>query len=107
MQRNGHKLLLHLQKNLHRAALVEAWSLLLLLGVAVPLKRLAGVEMATMIAGPCHGIAFVVYAMVLLESWAAGLLPWRTSLLAFMAAPVPFGTLLVDRYLFPSREAIP
>ena len=48
-------------RRMRAVSLLEGTTLLLLLGVAVPLKHLAGMPVATSIMGPIHGIAFVLY----------------------------------------------
>lgn len=46
---------------LRGASLAEGATLLVLLLVAVPLKRMADLPLAVSIAGPLHGAAFLVY----------------------------------------------
>ena len=43
------------------AAVLEGVTLLVLLGIAVPLKHLAGVPNGVSWVGPVHGVAFMVY----------------------------------------------
>ena len=57
-------------------SLIEGSTLLLLLLVAVPLKHLAGIFVATRIMGPVHGLAFLAY------------MTWRACL-ALTARPGP------------------
>lgn len=59
-------------RRLRRAALVEASTLVVLLGVAVPLKHLAGVSAATAVVGPIHGLAFLAYCWTVLETVSGG-----------------------------------
>jgi uncharacterized protein YjeT (DUF2065 family) len=47
--------------HLRLASLFEGVTLLTLLAVAVPLKHVAGLLLAVSIAGPVHGLAFLVY----------------------------------------------
>lgn len=58
-------------RRLRQAALLEAWTLVLLLGVAVPLKHGAGWPVAVSVMGPVHGLAFVAYAWMALATVAA------------------------------------
>ena len=52
------------------ASWAEGATLLLLMLVAVPLKRLAGMPEAVSVMGPIHGAAFVAYVlMVLFYAW--------------------------------------
>jgi integral membrane protein len=76
---------------LRLASLAEGATLIALLLVAVPLKRLAGLPEAVSIMGPIHGAAFLVYlAMVLAYSWKGHLRPVAVPGL-LLAALVPFG----------------
>ena len=50
---------------------VEAVSFLLLLGVAMPLKYLAGQPLAVRIVGLIHGILFMIYLVAAAQARAA------------------------------------
>ena len=71
----GVKLELAQLRRLELASLVEASTLVLLLGVAVPLKHFAGHPEAVGLMGPVHGIAFCFYAWTLVQTVAGG--DWR------------------------------
>ncbi len=96
---------------LRLAAHAEGVSLLLLLGVGVPLKYLAGVPAATRVLGPLHGALFVLYLVLLAEVLAgtdAAGAPWgaRRGAAAVLAGLVPFGAFfLLDAALAPRRAA--
>ena len=62
-------------RRLELASLVEATTLILLVGVAVPLKHLAGHPVAVAVMGPVHGFAFVAYIWTVLQTVAEG--GWR------------------------------
>ncbi len=79
-------------------AFVEGLSLLILLGVAMPLKYLAGLPFATSVVGLLHGLAFLAYAVVALDAFATQEWPTRTLALAMLAAFLPAGT-----FVFVSR----
>lgn len=53
-------------RRLERISFVEATTLLLLVGVAVPLEHLGGFPNAVHLMGPVHGLAFVAYAWTVL-----------------------------------------
>ena len=57
------------------ASLVEATTLVLLVGVAVPLRHLAGLPGAVKVLGPLHGLAFAAYLWTVLQTVAGG--GWR------------------------------
>jgi integral membrane protein len=84
---------------LRLAGLVEGTTLLLLIGVAVPLKRLAGWPEAVSLLGPVHGLAFLLYLYALAEAASAGAWPRRDIARAALACLVPLGTFLNDRWL--------
>ena len=50
---------------LRRIGYAEAISFLVLLGVAMPLKYLAGMPMAVKVVGWIHGVLFVAYCFAL------------------------------------------
>ncbi len=80
-------------------ALLEGVSLLVLLGVAMPLKYWAGMPLATRGVGLLHGLAFISYAVVLLDAWASRQRSGRTVALGLLAGVLPAGTFLFVRRL--------
>jgi len=78
---------------------LEGISFLLLLGVAVPLKRLAGIPEPVTWVGWIHGLLFISYCLVLLLALVNGALSFKKSGIAFLASLVPFGPFLFDRKL--------
>jgi integral membrane protein len=76
--------------------LLEGVSFLLLLGVAMPLKYLAGLPEAVLVVGWVHGLLFLSFLAAL--AVAARERRWPTSLvlLALAAAVTPFGPFLLD-----------
>lgn len=77
-------------RRLEAASLVETTTLVLLVGVAVPLKHLAGIPMAVTVMGPLHGLAFIAYVWTVLQTVAGG--GWRRPewLRLVVTALVPF-----------------
>jgi len=82
---------------LRRAGQIEAVSFLLLLGVAMPLKYLAGQPLAVKIVGWAHGVLFVIFGMALLHVWITARWPFGRVVAVFIAALLPFGPFVVDR----------
>lgn len=80
-------------------SLVEGVSFLVLLGVATPLKYLAGIPEVTSVVGAAHGVLFILYALAAF----ALMLALRWSPLWFVgamaASVVPFGTFYLDSRL--------
>lgn len=87
------------RKNHHRIGIMEGISFLLLMGVAVPIKRLTGDGSWVTIVGSLHGALFVLYIVAVFL--AAPVMKWRgaTTLLALIASVVPFGTFALEWYL--------
>jgi integral membrane protein len=86
-------------RRMRAVSLLEGTTLLLLLGVAVPLKHLAGMPIATSIMGPIHGFAFVLYVWMLIQTLSMG--GWTRTAAARMvlAAFIPFGAFVNERVL--------
>ncbi|CAO4152318.1 DUF3817 domain-containing protein [Methylorubrum extorquens] len=81
------------------AAAAEATTLLLLVGVAVPLKHLGDWPAAVQVLGPIHGLAFVAYLWLVLQSLGAGLLSRGEAARLALSAFVPVAGYLVARSL--------
>jgi integral membrane protein len=79
--------------------MLEGASFLLLLGVAMPLKYFGGVPVAVQIAGWLHGLLFMAFCMVLLETQQALRWPKRWTGTVLIAALLPFGPFIIDRRL--------
>lgn len=86
-------------RQLRTVGLVEGISFLLLLGVAMPLKYLAGLPAAVKIVGMAHGVLFILYVAAALH--AALTLRWPVSrtLMVMAAAVLPAGPFLIDGWL--------
>jgi integral membrane protein len=81
-------------------AALEGISLLILLGIAMPLKYFAGIPQVVSVVGMAHGVLFVLYVLMLIQvaiekSWS-----WKITILAFFASFVPFGTFYADAKWF-------
>jgi integral membrane protein len=55
-------------RRLRYASLLEGTTLLLLLGIAVPLKHIFGWDMGVRVMGPIHGLAFVSYTWLVINA---------------------------------------
>ena len=80
-------------------AVAEAISFLLLLGVAMPLKYLAGMPLAVRVVGSIHGGLFILY--VIAAARAAHFDKWslRQLVVALVASVLPFGPFVIDHRL--------
>ena len=87
-------------------SLLEGSTLLLLVLVAVPLKHLAGVPVAAKVMGPVHGMAFLLYVWMLIQTVSAGGWSRGETLRMVMAAFIPFGAFLNERVLARRQAAL-
>lgn len=85
----------HPLRVLRIASLTEGATLLLLLLVAVPLKRMADLPMAVSIVGPLHGAAFLVYSTLVLQALFTRLISTAEAARLVVAAFIPFGAWMV------------
>ncbi len=78
-------------------AMAEGTSFLLLLGVAMPLKYMAGMPQAVQVVGMLHGILFIAYGI--LGLMVVSHLKWPLERLSglFLAGVLPFGTFVLER----------
>jgi integral membrane protein len=79
-------------KLLRFMALLEGSSLLLLLLVAVPLKRMMGIPEAVQIIGPIHGLLFIAFNALLIAAMLKKQVTIKQYVLGFVASLIPFGT---------------
>jgi integral membrane protein len=89
---------------LRKTALVEAVSFLVLLGIAMPLKYLAGMPMAVKVVGWVHGVLFVTFCFALLQTLLVAKWPFSRAVMIFIAALLPFGPFVVDRRMTAWEE---
>jgi integral membrane protein len=80
-------------------SIVEGTSTLLLFGIAMPLKYLADMPLAVRIVGSLHGLLFICLVMAFL--YAIGRVPISKALATagIVAAVLPFGPYVFDRWL--------
>jgi integral membrane protein len=84
---------------------IEAISFLLLLGVAMPLKYLAGMPRAVSIVGMAHGVLFVLFVAAAAHAALTVRWPLSRTLLVLGAAVVPAGPFAIDGWLRRQQEA--
>lgn len=80
-------------------AIVEGWSYLILLFIAMPLKYLAGQPMLVKLTGSIHGFLFILFCLALLQVMLRCRWSLKSSCLAFVASLIPFGTFVLERKL--------
>lgn len=79
--------------------IAEGVSLLVLMGIAMPLKYLAGKPDAVRVVGWLHGLLFVAFVLAALMVYRQRKWPFGKLVLAVVAAFLPFGTFVFDRQL--------
>ena len=79
--------------------ILEGISLLVLMGIAMPLKYFAGNPEPVRIVGWMHGILFVLFMLAVLVVYFQRNWPFKKLIFAFLAAFFPFGTFIFDAQL--------
>lgn len=82
-----------------RIGMLEAISFLLLLGVAMPLKYLAGMPKAVSVVGMAHGVLFIAYLYMVNECRQAFGWSLKTAALGVLSSVLPFGPFVYDRWV--------
>lgn len=90
---------------LRRIGYSEGISFLLLLGVAMPLKYLAGMPQAVLVVGSLHGFLFILYVVTLLQARSALKWPRRKLHHGLIASVLPFGPFVFDARLRKEETA--
>jgi integral membrane protein len=86
-------------QRLRRLGTVEGISTLILFGIAMPLKYLAGVPMAVTIVGSIHGVLFLALVSMFLLGTKRIPISKGMAAAGIVAAVVPFGPFIMDRRL--------
>ena len=76
---------------------IEGYSYLILLFIAMPLKYIAGVAIATKIVGMIHGILFIAFCLLLVQAWQDAKWSTKESAIFFIASLIPFGTFFTKK----------
>jgi len=79
-------------KTLRTLSILEGSSLLLLLFLAVPLKRMLDMPEAVSIIGPIHGVLFIAFNLALIIAVGKSQLKASYGLIGFIASLIPFGS---------------
>lgn len=84
---------------LRLASGLDGISYLVLLGIAMPLKYLAGEPLAVRIVGMAHGVLFLALCACLLEVLVRKKLSFGWCVVVFLCALFPFAPFFLDRKL--------
>ncbi|NIJ52046.1 DUF3817 domain-containing protein [Dyadobacter arcticus] len=85
-------------------AFLEGVSFLILLGVAMPLKYLAGIPQAVRVVGMAHGVLFVLFVILLIQVATEKSWSFKKSFFSFFSSLIPFGTFYADARWFRSER---
>jgi integral membrane protein len=75
---------------------LEGVSFLLLLGIAMPLKYLAGRPGMVSVVGLAHGLLWIAYMAAVIDVRSARGWPWSRTATAVIASLLPFGPFVFD-----------
>ena len=76
---------------------VEGYSYLVLLFIAMPMKYLMGIALATKIVGSIHGILFILFMLLLVIAWQDAKWSIKETIIFFIASLIPFGTFFTKK----------
>ncbi len=83
----------------------EGISFLLLLGVAMPLKYLAGQPLGVRVIGMAHGVLFLMYVWCAIDAAVQYRWSWKRTALVLLASVLPAGPFVVDAKLLKEEPA--
>src|SRR5688572_3348920 len=83
----------------------EGVSFLVLLGIAMPLKYLAGWPQAVRIVGMAHGILFMLYVRAAIQAALEHHWPWKRTALVLLASVLPAGPFIIDAKILRTEAA--
>ena len=89
---------------LRLASLLDGISFLVLLGIAMPLKYLAGMPLAVRIVGSIHGALFLALCGFLLVALIKKRLSFWHCVIVFFCAVTPFAPFFLDHKLKAWRD---
>lgn len=88
-----------LKSSLGRLRVIGWWegvSFLVLLGVAMPLKYLAGWPQAVRVVGMAHGVLFLLYVLAAIQAALDHHWTWKRTAIVLAASLLPAGPFVVD-----------
>jgi len=83
----------------------EGISFLVLLGIAMPLKYLAGWPDAVRVVGMAHGILFLLYLWAAMQAAQERDWPWRRTVIVLVASLLPAGPFVLDAKILRRESA--
>jgi integral membrane protein len=83
---------------------VEGISFLLLLGIAMPLKYLAGMPQMVSVVGMAHGVLWMLFVAAVLDVRLRRAWPMKRVAIAVLSSVLPFGPFVLDPSLKREQE---
>ncbi len=80
-----------------KIGIIEGYSYLLLLFIAMPLKYFMDYPIAVKVVGMAHGVLFILFCIMLALAWQKARWSLKESALFFVASLIPFGTFYTDK----------
>ncbi|WP_252313744.1 DUF3817 domain-containing protein [Sinobaca sp. H24] len=91
-------------KPLRLTGIIEGISFIALLFLAMPLKYMAGMDMAVTIVGAAHGGLFTIYIALVLVVWVQRRWSFLRALVAMVVSVIPFGPFVFEKSLRREEE---
>ena len=89
-----------IKSHLRVSAVLEGVSFILLLGIAMPLKYIAGMPEYVRYIGLAHGLLFIWYIISVFLAREEYKFNSRQTVIAVIASLLPFGTFYADNRIF-------
>ena len=87
-------------------AFLEGISLLILIGIAVPVKYIAHDASVVKAMGPIHGALFLLFIVNTISVGIAQKWKWDTTGKVLLACIIPFGTFYIDKRILSRVEPV-
>jgi integral membrane protein len=81
---------------LRAIGLLEGLSFIVLLGIAMPLKYLAGMPEMVRVVGMAHGVLFMLFGLAVVQVAVERRWPLTRVVMALAASVLPFGPFIFD-----------
>ena len=79
--------------------IIEGYSFLILIGIGMPLKYLAGWGEPNKIIGYTHGFLFIFYVLYVIMGTIEIRWSFLTAVKLFLASLIPFGTFYTEKHI--------
>jgi integral membrane protein len=86
-------LIYYMNKMFNITAILEGWSFVILLGIAVPIKYIFKIGEGVKILGPIHGFLFIAFIAMLVYKLYTEEISFKSAFIGFICSILPFGTM--------------